>query len=171
MPRWLRVIRGMVGNGLTFAAGIGGAAAVIGGLVWLGHGITGRDLMGIVGKFSVASFLLGIAFSSVLAITARGRQFNKLSVRLVSTLGAGAGLLYFGFLSVNGGRNWSPRDAIANFVLLTLMGAGAAAATLLIARRTTSAITASPEVPSLGARTEEIVHAPANRSKVDIPRL
>lgn len=171
MPGWLRVVRGMLGVGLTFAVGVGGAAAIIGGLVWLGNGITGRDLAGIVGKFSIVSFLLGVAFSGVLAITARGRQFNKLSVRLVSALGAGAGLAYFGFLSLNGGRNWSARDAIANLVLLTVMGAGAAAATLLIARRATSAITASPEVPSLGAGTEEIIHAPGNRSKVDIPRL
>jgi len=48
--------------------------------VWLGDGIPGRELMQIVGKFSVVAFLLGVAFSGVLAITARRRQFNKLSL-------------------------------------------------------------------------------------------
>ena len=120
MPRWLRIIRGMIGTGLTFGAGVGVVASVIGVLAWLANGITGRELMQIVGKFSVVAFLLGVAFSGVLAITARGRQFNKVSLRLVGALGAGAGLLYFVFLALNGGRNWSAQNAIVNLVLLTV---------------------------------------------------
>ena len=169
MPRWLRVIRGMIGTGLTFAAGVGGVASIIGLLVWLSDEITGRELMEIVGKFSVVAFLLGVAFSGVLAITARVRQFNKLSLRLVGALGAGAGLLYWVFLALNGGRNWSARNAIGNFVLLILMGAGSAAATLMIARRAGSALQSGDEFHSLGAGDEEIVHN-RNSSKVEVPR-
>ena len=41
---------------------------------------------------------------------------------------------------MNGGRNWSSRDTLANLVILTVMGAGSAAATLMIARRAGSAL-------------------------------
>ncbi|MEP6495992.1 MAG: hypothetical protein ABJF01_25150 [bacterium] len=88
MPRWLRLVRGMIGTGLTFAAGVGAIASIAGSLVWLDHGITGRELMQIVGKASVVAFLLGVGFSGVLAITARSGHFNKLSLRLVGALGA-----------------------------------------------------------------------------------
>ena len=169
MPRWLRVIRGMIGTGLTFAAGVGGAASIVGVLVWLSDGMTGRELMQIVGKFSVVAFLLGVAFSGVLAITARGRLFNKLSLRLVGALGAGAGLLYWVFLALTGGRNWSARNAIANFVLLILMGAGSAAATLMIARRPGAALESGDELHGLGAGDEEIVHDRTS-SRVEAPR-
>jgi hypothetical protein len=170
MPRWLRVIRGMIGTGLTFAAGVGGAASIVGVFLWLGGGITGRELMEIAGKFSVVAFLLGVAFSAVLAVTARGRLFSRLSLRLVGGLGAGAGLLYWVFLAMNGGRNWSARNAIGNFVLLILMGAGSAAATFMIARRASSAPETGDELHSLGAGDEEIVHGHSS-SKVEVPRL
>lgn len=170
MPRWLRIIRGMIGTGLAFGAGVGVVASVIGVLVWLANGITGRELMQIVGKFSVVAFLLGVAFAGVLAITARGRQFNKVSLRLVSALGAGAGLLYFVFLALNGGRNWSARNAIVNLVLLTIMGAGSAVATLIIARRAVSARESDDELRGLGAGDPEIVRGRSG-SKVDVPRL
>ena len=170
MPRWLRIIRGMIGTGLAFGAGVGVVASVIGVLVWLANGITGRELMQIVGKFSVVAFLLGVAFAGVLAITARGRQFNKVSLRLVGALGAGAGLLYFVFLALNGGRNWSARNAIVNLVLLTIMGAGSAVATLIIARRAVSARESDDELRHLGAGDPEIVRGRSG-SKVDVPRL
>ena len=35
MPRWLRVLRGMVGTGLIFSAGVGVIASVIAGVAWL----------------------------------------------------------------------------------------------------------------------------------------
>jgi hypothetical protein len=169
MPRWLRVIRGMIGTGLTFAAGVGVVASIAGVLVWLGGGITVRQLMGIVGRFSVVSFLLGVAFSGVLAITARGRQFNKVSLRLVGALGAGAGLSYFVFLALNGGRNWSARNAIINLVLLIVMGAGSAVATLMIARKASSARESDDELHSLGAGDPKIVRG-RTTSKVDVPK-
>jgi hypothetical protein len=168
MPRWLKVIRGMIGTGSTFAAGVGGVASLVGVLMWVGDRITGRELMEIAGIFSVVAFLLGIGFSGVLAVTARGRQLEKLSLRFVGALGAGAGLLYFVFLALNGGRSWSAQDAIANFVVLTLMGAGSAAATLMIARRAGSALESGDELHGLGAGDQEIVHG--RSSKVEVPR-
>jgi hypothetical protein len=163
----------MLGTGLTFAVGVGVVASAIGGAVWLGGGITSRELLQIVGKTSVVAGLLGVAFSCVLAITARGRQFNKLSLRLVASLGAGAGLLYFGFLAMNGGRNWSARAAVGNLVLLVLMGGVSASATFVIARRAAASDRASLQsddaLHRLGPANEEIVQG-RSRSKVDVPR-
>lgn len=170
MPRWLRVVRGVIGTGVTFAAGVGVLASAIGVAVWLADRISARELMQIVGKSSVVAFILGVAFAGVLAITARARRINRLSLGLVSGLGTGAGLLYWIVLAFNGGRNWSTRNAITNFLLLTAMGAGSAAATMMIARRARSALDSGGGLSGLGAGDEEIV--PSRRSsKVTIPKL
>lgn len=169
MPRWLRVVRGMIGTGLTFAVGVGVITSGVGALVWLGGGITGLEVLRIAGRFSVVSFLLGVAFSGVLAITARGRQFSKLSLPRIGALGAGAGTLYWLFLASTGGRTWSPRAAMGNFVLLIVMGAGSAVATLMIARRARSALKAGDELHSLGEGDEAIVHG-VSREKDKVPK-
>lgn len=159
----------MIGTGLTFAVGVGIVATVAGGVAWLAGGITGRDMLRIAGRLSVVGFLLGVSFGGVLAITARGRRFNKLSLRLVGALGAGAGVLYWAFLASTGGRVWSLRNAIGNFVILTVMGAGSAVATLVIAKRARSALESGGEVHRLGAGDEEIVSS-RRKSRVDVPR-
>jgi hypothetical protein len=170
MRLWLRVGRGMIGTGLTFAAGVGLVVSIVGGLVWLGQGVTTIELMRAVGKFSVVSFLLGVAFSGILAVAARGRRFRKLSLPLVGATGAGAGLAYWIFLALNGGRSWSTPIAILNFIVLILMGAGSATAMLLIARRAGSALDSGDELPMLRAAEEEIM--PERRdSTVEVPRL
>src|SRR5262249_60451359 len=114
----------MIGTGLTFAVGVGAVPSLIGAVAWIRGRATPVEVLRVAGKFSVASFLLGVAFAGVLALTARGRRFNKLSLPLVGSLGAGAGLLYWIFLASTGGRAWAPRLAIINFVLLTVIGAG-----------------------------------------------
>jgi hypothetical protein len=140
MPRWLRVVRGMIGTGLTFAVGVGVVTAAIAGAVWLGHGISTYMLMKITARISVVAFLLGVGFSGVLAIFARGVEFSRLSLKLVAGLGAGAGLAYFALISLNGIGVWTTSAAVTNLVLLTGMGATSAVATLLIARRARSAL-------------------------------
>lgn len=170
MPRWMKVVRGMIGTGLTFGVGVGGLAAITAALVWLGHGVTGREVFEIAGKCSVVAFLLGVGFSGVLAITARGREFNKLSVRLIGGLGAGAGVLYWGFLALNGGRSWSGRDALGNLVILVGMGAVAASATLLIARKASSSLGSGDEVHQLGAGEPDVAQ-PRRSAKAESRRL
>ncbi|MGH7622591.1 MAG: hypothetical protein ACREMU_09660 [Gemmatimonadaceae bacterium] len=160
----------MFGTGLTFAVGVGLVAAAIGAAFWLGGEVTGREVAQIAGRSSVAAFLLGVAFSGVLAISARGRQFSKLSLRLVGSLGAGAGLLYFLFLAVNGGRNWSPQAAIENLVLLTVIGAGAATATLLIARRAGASLQSDDSLRGLEAGGDELARG-RTRSQVEVPKV
>lgn len=135
MAGWPRVIRAMIVTGLTFAAGVGVAVALVGLVVVLVAGGPLREVLEMAGRFSVVSFLVGVAFAGILAITARSGRLAALSIPRVASLGAGAGLLYFLFLAVNGGRNWSLANAIANLAILTLLGGGSAAATLILARK------------------------------------
>lgn len=152
MPRWVRVIRGMVGTGLMFALGVGGATAIILLIAMLAGKVTALELMQVSGKLSVVSFLLGVLFSGVLALTAGGRSFNKLSLQFVTALGAAGGFLYFLFIGfANGFSVWSPGDLVANLVLLTVMGAAAAAGVLLLARRAGKALGPADELGSIGA--------------------
>jgi hypothetical protein len=159
----------MVGTGLTFATGVGSVVSIIGMIAWLRGRATGRDVLETAGQFAVASFLLGVGFAGAVAIGARTGLFKKLSLRLGTTLGVGAGLLYWVFLAMTGGRSWSPRVAILNFVLLVLIGGGSAAATLLIARRAGSALGPGEELRKVGPGDEEV--APDRRkSKIEVPK-
>jgi hypothetical protein len=169
MPRWLRLVRGMVGTGLTFAAGVGGVVSIFGAVAWLRGRATGLEVLETVGRFSVAGFVLGVGFAGVLVIAARTGLFRKLSLRVGTSLGVGAGLLYWLALAATGGRSWSPRLAILNFVVLVLMGGGLAAATVLIARRAGSALGAGDGLPSVGAGDEEVLRD-RRKSKVEVPR-
>jgi len=160
MPRWLRVIRGMIGTGLTFAAGVGVVGSIL-GLVGLLLGELSWDDLRMVAKLSVVAFLVGVGFSGVLAIAARGRTFDRLSLRYVTALGAGGGLLYFLFIAeANGARVWSAWNAIGNLTILTLLGGGSAAATLILARRAGRALKSGEESRSLG---EGRIEAPLAR--------
>ena len=140
----------MIGTGLTFAAGVGAVALVL-GLVGVLLGQLAVDDLRMVGKLSLIAFIVGMAFSGVLAIAAQGRTFERLSLRFVTALGAGGGLLYFLFIAaMNGARVWSLWNAIGNLTILTLLGGGSAAATLLLARRAGHALKPHEESRSLG---------------------
>lgn len=149
MPRWLRVIRGMIGTGLTFAFGVGVVGLLV-GLIGVLMGAQVWDNLRLVAKLSVVSFIVGVAFSSALALAARARTFDRLSLPFVTALGAGGGLLYFLFIAAaNGARVWSLGTALTNLTILVFMGGGAAAATLLIARRAGRALTSAEEPKQL----------------------
>jgi hypothetical protein len=150
MPRWLRVIRGMIGTGMTFAAGVGVVGSVL-GLVGLLLGVLSWDDLRMVPKLSVVAFLVGVGFSGALALGARGRTFDRLSLRYITALGAGGGLLYFLFIAAaNGARVWSAWNAIGNLAILTLLGGGSAAAILILARRAGHTLKPGEESRSLG---------------------
>jgi len=155
MPRWLRVIRGMIGTGLTFAAGVGVAALIL-GLVGLLLGELSWGDLRMVAKLSVIAFLVGVGFAGVLAIAARGRTIDRLSLRYVTALGAVGGLLYFLFIAAaNGARVWSAWNAIGNLTILTLLGGGSAAATLILARGARRALKPGEESRSLAEGRSE----------------
>jgi len=151
MPRWLRIIRGMIGMGLTFAAGVGVVASMVAVRPWLLlGGDSSREMIRLVIASSMWAFLIGVAFSGVMAITARGRQFDKLSLPQFAALGAGAGLLLFGVLAANAWHAWSVTDAITNATIFVLLGGGSASATLMLARRAGRALKSGDESRSLG---------------------
>ena len=151
MPRWLRVVRGMIGVGLTFAAGVGVVASVVLALpTWLILGAdAGREMLEMVVKASVWAFPIGMAFSGALALTARGLSFDKLSLPRFAAIGAGGGLLLFGLLAANAWQAWSAMDAIVNGVIFVLLGSGSATATLMIARKARPALMSGEEFRSL----------------------
>jgi hypothetical protein len=156
----------MIGTGLTFAVGVGVVGSVL-GLVGLLLGALSWDDLRMVAKLSVVAFLVGVGFSGVLAIAARGRTFDRLSLRYVTALGAGGGLLYFLFIAAaNGTRVWSIWNAIGNLTILTLLGGGSAAATLLVARKAAAALESREELPSLSEDvTEKPLVRPATEQK------
>jgi len=158
----------MVGTALTFAVGIGLVVSAVGGVAILRHKATIIEVMRTGGRFSVASFILGFAFSGILALAARGRGFRRLSLPLVTSLGAGAGLLYWLVLAFTGGRNWGPGVGLFNFVLLLGMGGGAAAAMLLIARyaRSTVEPNVDAEPGTLGSGDPELAMRQRDAEKV-----
>ncbi len=151
MPRWRRVIRGMIGTGLTFSVGVGVVASMIAGLVWLLTGSEGgREMTRLVVASSIWAFPIGLAFSGVMAITARGRTFDKLSLPQFAALGAGVGLLFFGLLAINAWDAWSVTTAIVNATIFVVLGGGSATATLMLARRAGPALKSGDEPPRLG---------------------
>ena len=155
MPRWLRVIRGMIGTGLTFAVGVGLVGLLL-GLLALAIGQASVDDLRMVGKLSVVAFIVGVGFSGVLALAARGRTFDKLSLPYVTALGAGGGFLYFLFIAAaNGAGVWSIWNAIGNLTILTLLGAGSAASMFLLARKARESLTSGNDTRSLGEGSPE----------------
>lgn len=150
MPRWLRVIRGMIGTGLTFAAGVGFVASMIVGLVWLLPGSDdGREMIRLVIASSMWAFLIGVAFSGFLAMTSHGRSFDRFTLPRFAALGAGVGLFFFGLLAINAWQAWSVSTAIVNATIFVLLGGGSATATLMLARRAGPALNSSNESSGL----------------------
>ena len=167
MPRWVRVVRGMIGTGLTFGVGVGVVGGTL-GLIGVVLGPVAWDDLRMVARMSVVAFLVGVVFSGVLAITARNRSFEKLSLRFVTALGVGGGLLYFLFIGfMSGFSAWTPPVAVGNLALLTVLGGVSAAAMLLLARRASAALSSGDEPRSLGEGSLEVPAVPRSSSVLE----
>lgn len=145
MPRWLRVIRGMLGMGLTFSVGAGLLSSVIGLIPLLLSRVTPMELLIPVVGSALWAFPVGVAFSGVIALTAGGRAFERLSLPRFAATGIGAGLVAFGFLGLNAWDAWSTADAIANAAILMGLGGTSATVSLLLARRARPALEAGDD--------------------------
>ena len=151
MPRWLRLVRGMLGTGVAFAVGGPAIVATIGLGFWLFGNASLGGVAFTAARSSVVSFVIGVLFSGILALAAHGRGFEKLSFRLFTALGGGVGFAAFIAMGLSGAFSaWSFDTGFLNFVLLTSIGAGAAAATLLVARKATAAVGSGEERVSFG---------------------
>jgi hypothetical protein len=137
----------MLGMGLTFAAVAGvlfSVLAAIGGLFFPG---AEDDPAFMIIAGSTWGFAIGAAFSGALAIAARGRGFDELSLSRVALLGAGGGLALAALLVGATLGEWSVADATVPFTFLPLLGAGSATASLLLARRAGPQLAAGEESP------------------------
>jgi hypothetical protein len=139
----------MLGMGVIFSIGIGVIASLIAVPMYLLNGHN-REVFLLAAGSAVWAFPIGVAFSAVLALTRRGRAFDKLSIPLFALIGAGAGLLLYGVLALNAWHAWSASAAIANAVILVSLGAGAATSSLRLARRAVPALGAGDEVDRIG---------------------
>jgi len=136
MNKWLRRIRGAVGMGVTWAAGWAPIGAITGWVtgVFLGFPL-GIVTVNYAVMFGVLGFLGGTIFSTVLSLGEGRRRFHQLSLSRFVGWGALGGLLLGGLAVTAGllGPGFTIVDAVIAGVT-TLMGAGSAAGTLVIAR-------------------------------------
>lgn len=168
MARWSRIIRGMLGTGLTFSVGVGLVGSLVAGVVGLLTGFEGAlEMVRMVFASAVWAFPMGVAFSGVLSLTARGRSFDELSLPRFVALGAGAGLLLFGALALNAWDAWSMSTAMVNAGLFVFLGSGSATATLVLARKAEPARESGGDPPTLEAGDEQ----PTHRSGDEQPTL
>lgn len=149
MTGWKRILRGMIGMGLVFGVGVGSIATVIGLIAYFFLGAGPEVLILIVGS-TMWSTVMGVIFSGVLALLARGRNFDEISLPRVAGLGFLGGLAVFGLLAMNAWDAWTLDAAITNAVLLTGLGTGSAAASLLIARKAAPQLGAGDDFAELG---------------------
>jgi len=134
----------MIGTGLTFSVVVAMVSAVVAGVAWLLPGpMSSAEVVEMIfmgTRAAAFAFPVGVVFSGGLALTARNRTFDELSIPRVSALGAVGGLALFGLLALNAWSAWSTADAIGNLVILVTMGAGAAGGTLAMARKASPAL-------------------------------
>jgi hypothetical protein len=134
MGKWLRRIRGAVGMGLTWALVWAPVAVLIG--LFVDPDGSMDEMWPAIGAYP--GFLGGVVFSVMLAIAARRRGLDDLSLSRVALWGAGAGLLV-GTLPFTIGEPASDRPLwlLATVVIgtITLLSAASAAGSLALARR------------------------------------
>ena len=125
----------MLGMGLTFAAiaaVLFSVLAVV--LALLFPGVEDEPGFVVIAGTTWA-FAIGVAFSGALAIAARKRRFDELSLPRVALLGAAGGVALAALLVGASFGQWTLADAAVPFTFLPLLGAGSATASLLLARR------------------------------------
>lgn len=133
MKKWLRRIRGAVGMGLTWALVWAPVAVLIG--IAIDPDGSMDEMWPAIGAFP--GFLGGVVFSVVLAIAARRRRLEELSIARVAAWGAAAGFVV-GVLPFTIGEPTSalPVWLLATVVIgsITVLSGLSAAGTLAIAR-------------------------------------
>ena len=133
MRRWLRRVRGAVVMGLMWAVVWMPVGLLIGAIVdpngtmdepWIAVG-------------TIPGFFCGVLFSIVLGIIERRRRVGDLSVARVGLWGGAAGLLLGLLFRVSGDLNPALPGWFLPVVVgsLTLLSAGSAAGSLVLARR------------------------------------
>ena len=123
----LRLLRGALGMGLTWALGWFGVGMVLGLIVG-----PGTDDVPLPIRFAILGFLSGVTFSGFLRLVVGRRRFDQMSLGRFAGWGAAGGLLLSGVLAATAGPGG---ESLMLFPVLALAGAGSAAGTLLLARK------------------------------------
>lgn len=153
MNKWLKRIRGAVGIGLTWAAAWAPVGAITG---WVTGMLLGFPLAVVTANyavmFGVLGFIGGTIFSSVLSFAEGGRSFDQLSLPRFVAWGALGGLA-LGGLAVSAELLGAGPTLLGAVITgaSTLLGAGSAAGTLVIAK-------AAHSQPMLQGR-DEMMHS------------
>ena len=158
MKEWLKRIRAAIGMGLTWTA----AWIPVGILVALALWIIGLDPPGFVwriaGVFGVLGFLGGGIFSAVLRLAEGRRTFDELSLPRFAMWGGVGGLLLGGLAgaAVFGGPGPQLADAVVAGVT-TLLGAGSAVGTLVLARKADDGVLlpGDPDAPAVAPTADK----------------
>jgi len=157
---WLRRIRGAVGMGLTWAVGW----ALVGVLIGVSIEFLGLPLGWFIEVFdaplpalAVPGFFAGAAFSTVLGIAGRRRRFDELSLPRFAAWGAAGGLLLSAIPVAVLSMEAQSAAAAVIAGTLTLLSAGSAAGTLLLARMSEDRelLDASADVAEVGLEEGE----------------
>lgn len=135
MKPWVRRLRGAVGMGLTWAVGWAVAGLLVG--VAMSVGLPMGWFVGVfdapLPALGVPGFFSGAVFSLVLGVAARRRRFDQLSLPLFAGLGALGGLL-LSLLPAGALAVQQPGVLAVISGTLTVLSAGSATGTLLLAR-------------------------------------
>jgi hypothetical protein len=130
MPKLLRVIRGAIGMGFTWAVALGAA----GGLVrWILGIHTDAPIPILAGAFG---FVAGVTFSAILVIAERRRRFDQMSLARFAGWGAAGGLLLSGVWARTISLSWG--DVLLIAPTFAIASAVCAAGSLALARRALS---------------------------------
>jgi hypothetical protein len=133
MKKWLRRIRGALGTAVTWALAWSGVGIAVG---LLNVVLAGAPLGAVMATFAVAwakmGFIGGAIFSVVVGVAERRRAFHEMSVPRFAAWGA-LGALVFG-LPIAAALGFTA-EMVVGFSTVVLLGAGSAAGSLAIARR------------------------------------
>ena len=127
MRQTLRRVRGAIGMGITWAA------------AWSTVGLVPRWVLGVNADapfpliFGVLGFIAGLAFAGLVALTARRRRLDEMSLSSFAGWGAVGGLLLSAFFASAASLEW--KDVLVIVPTFAVASAACAAATLTLARR------------------------------------
>ncbi len=140
MKKWLQRIRGVLGTALTWAVAWFGVGTILFSFWVFGDPAAGFGLAAVVAVVAGAStfaslgFIGGAIFSTVLWITEGRRRFDQMSLPRFASWGASGGLLMsVFFLSTQTGGSLLGTVIVSS--VLTVLGAGSAAGSLALARK------------------------------------
>ena len=127
MRTWLRGIRGAAGMGLTCAI----VCSAVGAVARWVFGVNTDAPLPLL--FGVFGFVAGVTFSGILAVAARRRRFDQMSLPRFAAWGALGGLLVSAVFVRAVSFGWSELAGIAP--TFALASAACAAGSLALARR------------------------------------